>query len=277
MNELTTQMTAIKRDAHTQVAQMAVLLSVAAAIGVAYILAQSDHGFLYLLSNGLPPILAFVAFAFALAGLMRYGVRTKDRFSTAWLGYTLGVLFWFLGESTWAVYALVYSNPDPFPSIADGFWLAGYAPLICAVVIQGWPFRGFIFSRRILTIVSMTLISAGVLLVALIPPTFAANNGQDLVSAAVGFAYPLLDVTLLAIALPILFLYGKGTFWRPFLFVTVGLILTFLGDVLFTWTSLNGTYYDGNYLELLFHWSYLTLTYGFYLRFRSGKGTRMLG
>ena len=277
MKALTTDMSARNKSNHAQVADMTILMTAASAIGVAYVLAQSDHNFLYLLSNGLPPLLAFVAFTVALAGLIRYGVSPKNRFSTVWLGYSLGVLLWFLGESTWAVYALAYSNPDPFPSIADGFWLAGYVPLICAIVIQSWPFREFLFSRRMLTIVSMVLVLAGVLLAALIPPTFAAGNGQNFVTAVVGLAYPLLDVALLVIALPILFLYGRGTFWRPFLFVTVGLILTFAGDVLFTWTSLNGTYYDGSYLELLFHWSYLTLAYGFYLRFRSGKGTRMLG
>jgi hypothetical protein len=253
------------------------LLLTAAAIGVTYVLTQSDHALLYVLSNGLPPLLALIAFTVASAGLIRYGVRTRDRFSTVWLGYSLGVLLWFLGESTWAVYALVYSNPDPFPSIADVFWLVGYVPLIFAIVIQAWPFRGFLFSRRMLAIIAATLVFAGVLLSALIPATFAASNGEDLVSAAIGLAYPLLDVVLLVIALPILFLYGRGTFWRPFLFVAVGLILTFAGDVLFTWTSLNGTYYDGNYLELLFHWSYLSLAYGFYLRFKGGRGTRMMG
>lgn len=276
MKELATTATDGRGRERTQVVDMTVLLT-ATVLGAVYVLAQSDHAFLYLLSNGLPPILAFIAFAVGSAGLIRYGVRTHDRFSIAWLGYSLGALLWFLGESTWAIYALIYSNPDPFPSIADGFWLAGYVPLICAVMIQCWPFRGFLFSRRMLAVVSITLVLAGALLVALIPPTFASSNGQDLVSAAVGLAYPLLDVALLAMALPILFLYGRGTFWRPFLFVTVGLILTFGGDMLFTWTSLNGTYYDGSYLELLFHWSYLALAYGFYLRFRSGRGARMMG
>jgi hypothetical protein len=80
----------------------------------------------------------------------------------------------------------------------------------------------------------------------------------------------------LIVALPVLFLYGRGTFWRPFLFVTIGLVLTFIGDILFTWTSLNGTYYNGSYLELFFHWSYLALAYGFYVRFRNGSGPAML-
>ena len=253
-----------------------IVLSSATVIGIVYLLAQGNQRFLYLLSNGLPPLLAFAAFAAATAGLIRYGVSVKNRFSAVWLGYSLGVLLWFLGESTWAVYALWYSVPNPFPSIADGFWLAGYVLLICAIVIQGWPFHEFLLSRKMLTVILTVLVLAGLLLTALIPSTYASDIGQNLASVAIGLAYPLLDVVLLVVALPILFLYGRGTFWRPFLFVTVGLILTFLGDILFSWASLNGVYYDGSYLELFFHWSYLTLAYGFYLRFRSGIGTSML-
>lgn len=275
MKELTKPIPVSSRSAYS-VTVLIIVLTSAVMIGFVYVLAQSDPSFLYLLSNGLPPLLAFTAFALATAGLVRNGVSVKDRFSIVWLGYSVGMLLWFLGESTWAVYALVYSIPTPFPSLADLFWLAGYAPLIGAVLMQSWPFRDFLRSRKMVTVIAVVLCVAGLLLAALIPPTYASSVGQDLVSVVVGLAYPLLDVALLVVALPILFLYGRGTFWRPFLFVTIGLILTFIGDILFAWTSLNGTYYDGSYLELFFHWSYLALAYGFYLRFRSGTGSSML-
>ena len=254
-----------------------ILLVSAAVIGIVYFLGQANDSFLYLLANGLPPLLAFAAFILASAGLFRNGVNVKDRVSVVWLGYSLGMLFWLLGESTWAVYTLWYSIPIPFPSPADGFWLAGYFPLVCAIVIQGWPFREFFFSRKMLTVIGAVLALAGLLLVGLIPITYASQIGQDLASVVVGLSYPLLDVTMLVVAVPTLFLFGRGRFWRPFFFVTVGLIFAFLGDILFSWATLNGVYYDGSYLELFFHWSYLMLAYGFYLRFRSGTGASMMG
>ena len=255
---------------------LTIVFTAAVLIGFVYVLAQGEHAFVYLLSNELPVILALTALGLATAGLFHNGVSVKNRFSIVWLGYALGVFFWFLGELTWAVYAIWYSIPNPFPSIADGFWLAGYVPLICAITIQNWPFREFLLSKRMLTVIVIILCVSGLLLAALIPTTYASNVGQNLTSVVVGLAYPLLDISLLVVALPVLFLYGRGTFWRPFLFVAFGLILTFIGDVLFNWASLNGTYYDGSYLELFFHWSYLTLAYGFYLRFRSGTGASML-
>lgn len=248
-----------------------IIVSSAALIGIAYLLAQDNQGFLYILSNGLPPILAFVAFATATAGLIRNGVRMENRVSMVWLGFSIGMLLWLLGESTWGVYALWYSIPVPFPSLADGFWLAGYVPLFCAMVMQAWPFREFFSSRKMITVIATVLVLAGLLLATLIPPTYASSVGQDLTSVVVGLVYPLLDVALLVVALPIMFLFGRGTFWRPFLFVTIGLILAFFGDILFSWATLNGVYYDGSYLELFFHWSYLILAYGFYLRLREGS------
>jgi len=277
MKEVTQSTTASGHHDYSRAgADMTIVLISAVVIGFVYVTVQGDHRFLYLLSNGLPPLLAFAAFAMATAGLLRNGVRRKNRFSIIWLGYWLGMLLWFLGESTWAVYALWYSIPNPFPSIADGFWLAGYAPLIFAILVQTWPFREFLLSRKMLTVVAAVFCGAGLLLSALIPSTYASNIGQSFVPVAVGLTYPLLDVALLVVALPTLFLYGRGTFWRPFLFITFGLMLTFVGDIMFTWTSLNGTYYDGSYFELFFHWSYLTLAYGFYLRFRNGIGTNVL-
>lgn len=275
MKELT-KVSARKGQGYAVLTDIPILLTAAAVIGIVYVLSQADRGFLYLLSNGLPPILSFVAFTMAAAGLIRNGVHRGDRVSTVWFAYSIGMLFWFLGESTWAIYALWYSNPDPFPSFADVFWLAGYVPLILAILITAWPFREFLVSRKMLTVIVTSLVSAGLLLVILIPATYASSMGSDFVSVVIGLSYPLLDVVLLAVALPILFLYGRGTFWRPFLFITVGLILTFVGDILFGWASLNGVYYDGSYLELFFHWSYLALIYGFYLRFKWGMGGSML-
>ena len=254
---------------------MIVLLISAAVVGIVYFLAQANHSFLYLLSNGLPPLLAFAAFIAATAGLLRSGVA-KNRVSIVWLGYSLGMLLWLLGESMWAVYTLWYSIPIPFPSPADGFWLAGYVPLMCAMVMIAWPFRDFFSSRKLLIVIFAVLVLAGLLLVVLIPATYESETGNSFLDVVVSLVYPLLDVALLVVALPMFFLFRKGTFWRPYLFVTVGLLLTFVADVLFTWSTLNDVYYDGSFLELFFHWSYLAFAYAFYLRLRRSQPANML-
>ena len=256
---------------------MVAILTAATALGILYFLAQSDVMGLYLISNGLPPLLALTAFITASVGLFRNGVRTNDRISLVWLGYSLAMLLWLLGESMWAVYTLWYSIPIPYPSIADIFWLVGYLPLLISLIVQVWPLREVFATKQMRATIILMFALASALLVGLVPPTYASSLGEGFATLAISLAYPLLDVALLSVALPMVLLFRKGTFWRPFLFITIGLVLTFVADVLFTWTNLNGTYYDGNYLELFFHWSYLTLTYGFYLRLRHGTARSMLG
>jgi dolichol kinase len=105
MKELTKAPSREGRD-YALLVDLPILLIAAAVIGVVYIFTQADRTLLFQLSNGLPPILAFVAFAMAAPGLTRNGVRKGDRISTVWFGYSIGILFWFLGETTWAIYAL---------------------------------------------------------------------------------------------------------------------------------------------------------------------------
>ncbi len=255
---------------------MVAVLVAATAIGILYLLAQSHEGILYSLSNGLPPVLAFIALITASVGLLKYGVSMKDRISIVWLGFSVGVLLWFLGELSWAVYTLWFWIPIPFPSPADGFWLAGYVPWGCALLIQAWPFREYFFSGRMRATILLVFVLAVLLLWLLMPPTYAFKIEKDLITIVARLAYPIVDAALLVVALPILFFIRKGVFWRPYVCVIVGVILAFAGDILFTWANLSGVYYDGSYLELFYHWSYLALAYGFYLRWKRGTAASML-
>ena len=65
-------------------ARATVLVS-AVLIGIVYLLAQGNQGLLYILSNALPPLLALVVFAIAVAGLFRNGVSLTNRISMVWL------------------------------------------------------------------------------------------------------------------------------------------------------------------------------------------------
>lgn len=101
------------------------------------------------------------------------------------------------------------------------------------------------------------------------PPILAEE--QEIVTLTVSLAYPFLDILLLSITLPAFLLFMKGTFWKPLLFIIVGILLTLIADLLFSWTTLNGSYYNGHPLELFSHWSYLAFAFGFYLRLKQAR------
>ena len=76
----------------------------------------------------------------------------------------------------------------------------------------------------------------------------------------VNVAYPILDMVLLCVAVPLFFFFRKGTYWRPMLYVLIGIALQFVGDVVFTITFFG----NWNPQDLIYDWSYLILALGFY-------------
>jgi len=245
------------------------VLAAAILILVLYLYGQTNTTFLYLLSNGLPPFIALLAFSAAGLTLRITWTNRADRSSKVWLGYTMGMLLWFLGETTWAVYSLVLGIPVPYPSVADVFWLVGYTPLLLALLFQIWPFREAFSTGRFAVLLAFTVVLMVLVLAILIPPSMEGE--QATTTFLVSLAYPLLDVLLLGLAFLSFAFFMKGTLWRPMLFVTAGIILTTSADMLFSLAVLGGTYYNGHPLELLFHWSYLAFALGFYIQLKHAQ------
>lgn len=49
----------------------------------------------------------------------------KGNFGKAWIFFASFIFLWFVAEQIWIITELVYHD-DPFPSVADFFWLIGY-------------------------------------------------------------------------------------------------------------------------------------------------------
>ena len=247
-------------------------LIVTVLIGALYYFGQWDPVFLYVAGNALPPILALTAVMMALLALKKSKLNWKDRYWVVWTSYAAGMSLWFLGELVWAIYALLLNVPVPYPSIADIFWLAGYPFFFWALFVQVWPFKEA-FSRRskILGPLSMLVIAAGILSVLL--PSILATE-ESLPSIIIAVAYPVFDVFLLAVAVPVLLLFKQGKFWKPIVFVILGIIMTLVGDLWFAFVTLTGSYFNGHPLEVLFLWSYLAFALGFYMKLRQGAWSR---
>lgn len=93
------------------------------------------------------------------------------------------------------------------------------------------------------------------------------NAISDPLSQSLALTYLVFDLSLFCIIVPVASLFARGTFWRPFLLVMLGFILNLVGDAVYAWANLVGTYYAAHPLNLLYHWSYLLVVLGFYERF----------
>ncbi len=92
-------------------------------------------------SLALPTLALMLLQVVVLSAAVFFAGRSSRRFEAGnpvrrcWAVLTSGLLLWVLGEATETVYALVWSIEDPFPSVADVFFLLAYPPLIAAFLL----------------------------------------------------------------------------------------------------------------------------------------------
>ncbi|MFI5407266.1 MAG: hypothetical protein ACHQ1D_12250, partial [Nitrososphaerales archaeon] len=73
-------------------------------------------------------VTAAIALCAAIIVLFRQ-IRVHSQYSKTFGFLVVGLGLWFTAEIIWTYYQLGLGVETPFPSLADVFWLAGYAPL----------------------------------------------------------------------------------------------------------------------------------------------------
>jgi hypothetical protein len=191
----------------------------------------------------------------------------KGKFGVAHLGLFLAVFFWFLGETVWGIYEVVLHVDVPYPSIADSFYLAGYVPAFIGMGQFLWFFRKG-FTPRKLAVASLSgLVIVLTCSVVLLYPLMIES--ADMLTKLFDVGYPLLDTFLVVFAVMTVMSLGKGSFANDWLWIALGLLLSGLGDIAFSYGTLMGWYYSGHPIEILYLWSYLSLALGFAHQTRS--------
>jgi hypothetical protein len=216
-------------------------------------------------SNAIFPFLAGASVISAFFSMRRYG-NEKKRFSSVWLCFTLGMLLWFLGETGWTIYTFFLGIDVPYPSIADVFWLGGYIPLLIALYFYVKIFASVLSKRIVYMVMAATAILSILLAFALIIPIVGAE--ENAVALILDLAYPLLDLALFSTALLGLIIFRKGTIGKSWLLINAGILANVGADIIFSYTTAQGTYYNGHPSELLFIWGYILFAVAFYIHMK---------
>jgi len=235
-------------------------------LAIEYGVGQLDLDFMKFFSNVLFPATAAAASVASFLTLKRYaGHNPKPPFSAAWISFSSGIVLWFLGELTWAVYVL-YLIMEPFPSVADVFYLSGYVFLFLALFLILKLFKPS-FSPKIsgITTVVTMILTAAVSSLLLIP---IFTSGEDAFVTALAVSYPILDIGLFALAFSILLIFLEGALGKAWFFLTMGIILNIVADLLFSYAELQGFYHEGHLFELFWLWGYVAFLLGFYVHWR---------
>lgn len=186
---------------------------------------------------------------------IRNGV--KGSHGKAWLLFSLSAISWFIGEQVWLVYELVYSE-DPFPSLADFFYLIGYVFFFVFSLYYLQPVKNAITKKIVGTAIAISI----ALLIPTVYYSLDYNTDYNSFELALAASYPILDaVTLVPSVIGIvLFLGGKVNFmWT---LMMLGMLIFVIADTGFLATDMAGEYYTGHPVNILYFWSYLLFAFG---------------
>ena len=203
-------------------------------------------------------LLAILALLIGLLTISRIGVKLHDRGSIYWSGVLMGVGLFLVSNAIWSIYPSLAAIASP----ADAFAITGYLAILATSLYYFLPFRealskNTLFTTAVVVILLLTVIGLGF---EIVKPTG--------LSEILYFVYPVLDVLLLMMAIPILELVSKGTFWKPILCLFLGLIFLLVADLGSAWANFTSgpvTFLDSLW-NMLYSWGYIAVTLAFYLR-----------
>jgi hypothetical protein len=212
----------------------------------------------------LPPLLAVVCGLYAVRTYHFANVHGK---SMALL--TTGLLCLFIGELLFFLFQFVF-HINPFPSVADIFYLAAYplllAGLLREITLHHVSWRDL--SKLVLALVLLLMVAL-VFIVAYFGVFLAYNPGDAVINNSIAIAYGIADLMLIVPSLFILNMaldYRGGKLFNSWILILLALIFMMAGDILFAifrdkYTSLIRPY---TFIDLTWVASYLFFAYSFF-------------
>lgn len=222
----------------------------------------------------------FYSFSFSLMPLIGglVGVTTSKRwgFLSSAIGRAIfyistGLFSWGGGSMIWSYYNFFQKISAPYPSFADvGFvaalplWILGVFNLSKAT---GAKFALKNIKGRLFLIIVpiVVLIISYYLLVVIARGGVLTAAGNDFLKLFFDLAYPSGDVIILTLSVIIFGLSFKyfGGFYKIAIYsLLLGFGLMYLADFVFSYTTTDGTFFNGNFGDLLFTFALFLITFG---------------
>jgi len=202
----------------------------------------------------IPGLLTF--FTLRLAIKLRH---VNSSHAKAFAIFALGSAFWFIAEQIWQLYDHVWSG-DPFPSEADIFYIAAYPCHIAFLLIYLKP----TFKKINRNVWFFAIALAFSFLIPSLLASYDDMQGEDIFPTSIALAYPILSsVQLIPAIVGVMYLIKKPSnfSWMLILF---GFILYNIADTYFLFAELDGSYYDGHPVDLIFVYGFIFFIFAFY-------------
>ncbi len=225
------------------------------------------YNYLYSFLFGLIPLIG----GFISMINSRYWGGLKSAVGKAIFFIGLGLFFWGFGETIWSYYNFFLNIAAPYPSIAD----IGFAPSIFfyglgAVFLSKATGAKFglrnKYAKIFITIAPFVLLAVSYYLFIVVARggTLVPPNETPL-KTILDIAYPLgdfLGLTLAIIISGLSFKFLGGKYIFDIISILLGLAVMTFADAIFSYSTTVGTYYNGNFGDLMLTLGLFLLTFG---------------
>lgn len=212
--------------------------------------------------NILRPIVAAIASGLSLIVLFRQ--KISGIFGRSYALLACGLLLYFVAEILWGYYSIGLGIEVPFPSLADAFWLAAYAPFGYGLFSLSRLYSKHGKSRmKILAVMSLSVAAFSSYYILQLISVSDLTDPESAVALAISITYPILDGILLVPALLVILSSGKGYLTSiPWIFVSW--IFTAIADSIFGFTAVTSIAGDISVWNLFYNAAYLSMAAGLY-------------
>lgn len=181
----------------------------------------------------------------------------------AYTSLTIGLVFFFLGETTWTYYQVQFDLEIPYPSLADLFWLLGYCFFFYHIygTYSFWKHNRKIDRRKkVITSVIVVIIGSFLIYLTLIDSFLTESN---LLTSTISLIYIILDIILVIPAILIVWsLRTKNPFFTHWLLISFFIIFQICGDLGFGYTYTINEEYAANLewiWDIFFNLAYISI------------------
>lgn len=194
----------------------------------------------------------------------KWGKKTVMGRSSLALG--LGMLAWSGGMIIWNYYLFLTTVSVPYPSLADAIFILSW-PLWTYGIIQLSKAFGIKFAFR--------KTGKAFLLIPIILAVFSVYLIGNVARGGITYSnpvklffdlfYPLGDIVILSVTASVYLLLRKymgGVYKAPALILFFGFLLNYIGDFWFSYTTTQGTYFNGAFPDLLYTTTMFVLSVG---------------
>ncbi len=190
-----------------------------------------------------------------LRNSFRWG-GTKSMVGKSSMALSLGLVAWSGGMIIWNYYLFFTTISVPYPSWADAIFVLSW-PLWTYGI---WKLSGVIGVKLALRKVSKSFIilPIAIILLSIYLLVYIARGGityENPLKLFFDLFYPLGDIVILTVTTSVYFLsrnFLGGIYKIPVLILLFGFVLNYFSDFLFSYTTTNGTYYNGHFVDFLF-------------------------